>query len=301
MGLLDPKKFQLNFANWMYDCCELMHGYVIGIDGKSLRGSFTEITDKDGKTGMVHGVSALCAKHSVSLGQVTTDIKSNEITSIPKLLDLLDIRGCLITIDAMGCQTKIAQKIIDKGGDYLLAIKGYQGRLHGALKNVFNAKRLEEKSLDVFTTQDEKHGRIEDRHGLISLNTSEIEDLAFEWLGLKSIGYTLSFRNQTGKDTTCSSKYYISSSKRSREQFLNAARDHWSIENSLHWRLDVGMGEDNCRIRRENTVENFASVRHIALNLLKSTTSFKAGIKRKLHKANRCDIYRESVLNSLKK
>ncbi|MCK5818288.1 MAG: ISAs1 family transposase, partial [Psychromonas sp.] len=154
MGLLDPKEFQLNFANWMSECCELIHGDVIAIDGKSLRGSFTEITDKDGKTGMLHVVSAFCAKHSVSLGQVTTDIKSNEITSIPKLLDLLDIRGCLITIDAMGCKTKIAQKIIDKGGDYLLAVKGYQGRLHGALKNVFNAKRLEENPLDVFTTQD---------------------------------------------------------------------------------------------------------------------------------------------------
>ena len=146
---------------------------------------------------------------------------------------------------------------------------------------------MDENSLDVLTTSDKRHERIEDRHGLISLNTSEIEDLAFEWLGLKSIGYTLSFRNQTGKDTTCSSKYYISSSKRSREQFLNAARDHWSIENSLHWRLDVGMGEDQCRIRRENSVENFASVRHIAINFLKSTSTFKAGIKRKQHKANR--------------
>ena len=201
----------------------------------------------------------------------------------------------------MGCQTKIAQKIIDKGGDYLLAIKGYQGRLHGALKNVFNAKRLEEKSLDVFTTQDEKHGRIEDRHGLISLNTSEIEDLAFEWPGLKSIGYTLSFRKQTGKETTFSSKYYISSSELTSEQFLNATRDHWSIENSLRWKLDVGMGEDQCRIRRENSVENLASVRHIALNLRKSTTTFKAGIKRKQHKANRCDIYRDKRSELVKK
>lgn len=299
MGLLDPKEFQANFAKWMCECCELVHGDVIAIDGKSLKGSFTEITEKSGKTGMVHVVSAFSAKHSLSLGQVTTDIKSNEITAIPKLIDILDIRGCLMTIDAMGCQVKIAKKIIDNGGDYLLAVKGNQPRLHEALKRAFDAKRFEENPLKVFSMHDEGHGRNEDRHGLISLDTSEIGDIAFEWPGLKSIGCTLSFRTVKGKETTISCKYYISSSELTSEQFLNATRDHWSIENNLHWKLDVGLNEDNCRIRRLNAVENFATVRHVVLNLLKSTTTFKAGVKRKSHKANRCDTYRESVLASL--
>lgn len=123
------------------------------------------------------------------------------------------------------------------------------------------------------------HGRIKERHGLISLDTSEIGDLAFEWPGLKSIRYTLSFRTEKGKETTSSSKYYISSDKLSSEQFLNATRAHWSVENSLHWKLDVGMDEDSCRISRQNAVENLASVRHVALNLLKKTQTFKAGVK----------------------
>ena len=216
-------------------------------------------------------------------------------------MGLLDIRGCMITIDAMGCQTKIAKKIVDKGGNYLLAVKGNQPKLHDALKKVFNAKRLEENCSEVFSTYEKGHGRAEDRHGLISLDASEIGDLAFEWPGLKSIGHTLSFRTEKGKETTSSSKYYISSEELSSEQFLNATRAHWSIENSLHWKLDVGMDEDSCRIRRENAVENLASVRHVVLNLLKNTGSFKAGMKRKLHKANRCDIYRAEVLNALQK
>ena len=133
------------------------------------------------------------------------------------------------------------------------------------------------------------------------MDTSEIGDLAFEWPGLKAIGYTLSFRTEKGKETTSSSKYYICSEKLSSEQFLNATRAHWSVENSLHWKLDVGMDEDSCRIRRQNAVENLASVRHVVLNLLKKTQTFKAGVKRKLHKANRCDIYRAEVLSALPK
>lgn len=301
MGLLDPREFQKQFSNWMAECCELIHGDVIAIDGKSLRGSFVEITDKDGKTGMTHVVSAFSAKHSLSLGQVVTDKKSNEITAIPKLLDLIDIRGCMVTIDAMGCQTKIGKKIVNKGGDYLLAVKGNQPRLHKALKRVFDVKRFEENPTEVFSMHDEAHGRIEDRHALISLDTSEIDDLALEWPGIKSIGSTLSFRQVKGKKASVSCKYYISSSVLTSEQFANAARDHWSIENSLHWKLDVGMSEDQCRIRRENAVENFASVRHVAMNLLKKTIIFKAGVKRKMHKANRSDSYRESVLNALQK
>ena len=292
--LIDPNEFQKCFARWMKSCCEMTHGDVIAIDGKTLKGSFK----KQNKTDTIHMVSAFAAANSVVLGQVKTSEKSNEITAIPKLLDLLDIRGCLVTIDAMGCQTKIAKKIVDKGGDYLLPVKGNQKKLQSALDGIFSIHRLEDKETEAYSTSEKGHGREEVRHCMVA-NASEIGDLVFEWAGLKTLGYVVSFRTEKGKETTAAVKFYISSADLDAKALLNASRAHWSVENNLHWQLDVSMNEDACRIRQRNSTENLATVRHTSLNLLKSEKSFEGGIKRKHKQANRSDSYREQVISGL--
>ena len=294
--LIEPKEFQKSFAKWMKSCCEMTHGDIIAIDGKTLKGSFK----KKNKTDSIHMVSAFASANSVVLGQVKTSEKSNEITAIPKLLDLLDIRGCLITIDAMGCQTKIAKKIVDKGGDYLLPVKGNQERLQKALKKIFSISRLELKETETYTTSEKGHGREETRHCMVAdADADEIGDLAFEWSGLKTLGYVVSLRAKKGEASIASVKFYISSAELDAKSLLNAARAHWSVENNLHWQLDVSMNEDACRIRQNNSTENLAAVRHVALNLLKTDKTFTGGIKRKHKQANRSDKYRETIVSGL--
>ena len=292
--IIEPKEFQKSFAKWMKSCCEMTHGDVIAIDGKTLKGSFK----KKNKTDSIHMVSAFASANSVVLGQVKTSEKSNEITAIPKLLDLLDIRGCLVTIDAMGCQTKIAKKIVDKGGNYLLPVKGNQERLQNALNDIFSIKRLEAKETETYTTSEKGHGREETRHCMVA-NANEIGDLAFEWNSLKTLGYVVSFRAEKGEPSTVMMKFYISPAELDAKSLLTAAREHWSVENNLHWQLDVSMNEDACRIRQNNSTEKLAAVRHVALNLLKTDGSFKGGIKRKHKQANRSDSYRETIVSGL--
>ncbi len=292
--LIDPNEFQKCFASWMKSCCEMSHGSIIAIDGKTLKGSFNQ----QNKTDTIHMVSAFAAANSVVLGQVKTDAKSNEITAIPTLLDLLDIRGCLVTIDAMGCQTKIAKKIVDKGGNYLLPVKGNQKKLQSALDGIFSINRLEDKETEAYSTSEKGHGREEVRHCMV-VNASEIGDLAFEWTSLKTLGYVVSFRTEKGKKTTAAFKFYISSAELDAKSLLNASREHWSVENKLHWQLDVSMNEDACRIRQKNSTENLATVRHTSLNLLKADDSFQGGIKRKHKQANRSDSYREKIVSGL--
>ena len=171
--------------------------------------------------------------------------------AIPKLLDLLDIRGCLITIDAMGCHTKIAKKIVDKGGDYLLPVKGNQKRLQKALDSIFSIARLEAKETESYTTSEKGHGREETRHCMVA-NASEIGDLVFEWPGLKTLGYVVSLRAKKGEASVATVKFYISSATLDAKSLLTASREHWSVENNLHWQLDVSMNEDSCRIRQNN-------------------------------------------------
>lgn len=292
--LIEPTEFQKSFAKWMKSCCEMTHGDIIAIDGKTLKGSFK----KKNKTDSIHMVSAFASANSVVLGQVKTNEKSNEITAIPKLLDLLDIRGCLITIDAMGTQTKIAKKIVDKGGDYLLPVKGNQKKLQEALHKVFSIARLEAEDSEAYTTTEKGHGRKETRHCMV-VDADEIGDLAFEWTGLKTLGYVVSFRANKGEASTATVKFYISSAALDAKSLLNAARAHWSVENNLHWQLDVSMNEDACRIRQYNSTENLATVRHVALNLLKEDDTFTGGIKRKHKQANRSDSYREAIVSGL--
>jgi predicted transposase YbfD/YdcC len=289
---MNPKEFQKAFIAWMNDCHEATHGDIIAIDGKRVRGSYNQSDKSDA----IHMVSAFAAGNEVVLGQIKTDRKSNEITAIPKLLKLLDIRGCLITIDAMGCQTKIAKQVVDGAGDYLLAVKGNQPKLLVAMNKVFSISELESATENVLSQTEKGHGREKTRHHMVTHDLTELGDIAFEWPELKSLGYIVSFRTEKGKTTEASFRFYISSAKLSVQEFANAAREHWSIEVKLHWKLDTALNEDACRIRRENSAENYAIVRHTALNLLNADKTLKASIKRKQKRANRNTDYINQVL-----
>lgn len=296
MGMLSAKQLQTSFASWMKDCHDVTEGEVIAIDGKTLRRSY----DKGKRKGAIHMVSAFSTANQVVLGQVKTGDKSNEIKAIPELLELLSIRGCLVTIDAMGCQRAIAQKVIDKGADYLLAVKGNQPTLEAAFDNYFRLEMLQSDEENTYSTQESGHGRKETRLSLAVDELSILGDLALEWPEIKTLGIVAAMREEGGQPAKdISVRYYISSARLSAREMLEATRSHWSIESQLHWRLDVGMREDDCRIRREQAGENMAAIRHIAFNILNADTSFKAGIKRKQKRASRNTAYLSEVLAGL--
>lgn len=295
MGLLSGRQLQRFFVQWMQSCHEKSDGTLVAIDGKTLRGT----ADKNVKNSAIHMVSAFCSANRVVLGQVKTEAKSNEITAIPELLALLELKGCLVSIDAMGCQRKIAQKIVQKGADYLLAVKGNQGKLEEAFDNWCSPAMFKDGMLGSYSTQEAGHGRKETRLCIASQELSPLGDLAFEWPNLTTIGIVATIRQEG--DTPFNGdklelRYYISSRKLDAKELLEASRAHWSIEASLHYRLDVGMREDECRIRREESGENLAVCRHIALNLLTEEKSFKAGVKRKQKRANRNNEYLSQIL-----
>lgn len=282
MSLINPQQFQRCFAEWMQSCHQLTQGEVIAIDGKTLRRSY----DKSRKTGPIHMVSAFSTANGVVLGQVKTDEKSNEITAIPALLKLLSVCGCLVTLDAMGCQKQIAQAILDKEADYLLAVKGNQKRLEDAFEKHFPLHHFAHYQGDHFTTQERSHGREESRFHIVSDVIGDFVELSIDWPELKTLGVAVSFRSDKDEiPENATVRYYISSAALTARQFAEAIRNHWFIENQFHWRLDVAMSEDDSRIRRERAAENLAGIRHIAFNLLNSHKTFKAGMKRKQKKA----------------
>ncbi|WP_372198718.1 ISAs1 family transposase [Vibrio sp. 10N.286.52.E2] len=253
INLISAKQLQRCFTAWMKDCHEVTEGEVIAIEGKTLRGTY----NKDKRCGAIHMVSAFSTANQVVLGQVKTADKSNEIKAIPELLEMLSLQGCLVTIDAMGCQKDIAEKIVAQ-----------------AVLNSFEG--------DKYVTQEKGHGRTETRLSMVVHNTDFLGYIAFDWAELSTIGMVVSIRQEGDKPAeTMQIKHYISSAKLTAKALLESTRAHWSIENQMHWRLDVGFKEDECRIRREQAGENLAVIRHIALNLLTEEISFKAGIKRK--------------------
>ena len=293
INLISSNQLQRCFSLWMQDCHEVTKGEVIAIDGKTLRGTY----NKDKRCGAIHMVSAFSAANQTVLGQVKTGDKTNEIKAIPELLELLSINGCLVTIDAMGCQKEIATKIINKNADYLLAVKGNQKCLEEAFNKVFHSRMLQQFDGDSHVTQEKGHGRQEVRLSLVEHDIELLGDVALKWPKLATLGVVASIRQEGEKSAEAMQiKYYISSAKLSAQALLENTRAHWCIENQMHWRLDIGFKEDSCRIRREQAGENFAVVRHIALNLLTAESSFKAGIKRKQKKAYRNNAYLSQVL-----
>lgn len=289
-SIISPVEFQRSFLNWVKAISESIEKEVVAIDGKTSRRSY----DRGKGKGAIHMVSAWATANRVVLGQVKTEDKSNEI----KLLDILALNGCIVTIDAMGCQKSIAAGIIDKGADYVLALKGNQGTLHEDIKLFFqdaNDTSFKDIRHDFHETIDGDHGRIETRRYWTVSDIDWLEGKA-DWKELKSIGMVESER-EIGDKLTKETRYYISSLPGNAKLFGDAVRKHWGVENSLHWVLDVVFREDECRVRKGYAAENFAVLRHIALNLVREEKSIKRGVKGKRLKAGWDNDYLGKILS----
>ncbi|MDC0535754.1 ISAs1 family transposase, partial [Francisellaceae bacterium] len=277
-SIIDLKCFGECFSNWVNDLVNFSAGEVIAIDGKCLRRSLDKASGKSA----IHMVSAWACDNQQVLGQVTVSDKSNEITAIPKLLTILDITDMTITIDAMGCQRAIAQQIIDQQGHYVFSLKGNQGTLHKDVALWFESKL--NKKLYQHQTIDGDHGRVETR----TITTSDdIEWLqgTHNWPGLKSIIAVTSER-EISENKSIETRYFISDIPAIEvDRIAKSIRVHWSIENKLHWSLDMAFDEDHSRARVGNSAANLSVIRHIALNLLKVEKSLKVGIKTKRARA----------------
>lgn len=285
---LAPDEFQACFLKWMNVVHARASGELVAIDGKVLRSSY----NREDRQSTIHMVSAFASANGVVLGQVKTDAKSNEIKAIPELLALLDIRGCLVSIDAMGCQTEIAAKIVDKGGDYLLAVKGNQESLYRAVRGAMSPQ-AREGSLQA--TIERSRGRIEIREYHV-MPAGAIAEQFPAWKGLSTLGVAIGYRCDSKGHESLEYRYYISSGALTEEQFANAVRSHWGIENQLHWVLDVTMKEDACPIYRGDAAEILATARHMALNMLRAEEGKRASIRRKQKIAAMNSDYLEQVL-----
>lgn len=285
---LDPEQFQLCFLKWMQAVNSSAKGQLVAIDGKVLRSSY----NRDDRQSTIHMVSAFASANGMVLGQVKTDAKSNEITAIPELLALLDMTGCLISIDAMGCQTDIAAQIVDHGGDYLLAVKGNQETLHRAVREAM-APLAREGSHQA--TIEQSRGRTELREYHV-MPAGEMVKQFPTWKGLNTLGVAIGYRRDSKGNESLEYRYYISSAALTEEQFAKAVRGHWGIENQLHWVLDVTMKEDACPIYRGDAAQILATVRHMALNMLRAEKGKTASIRRKQKIAAMNSDYLEQVI-----
>lgn len=288
---LDPEEFRTCFLNWVQSVMTVTDGQVVAIDGKTARRSHDRRLGKS----PIHMVSAWAQTNRLVLGQIKVDEKSNEITAIPALLRLLDVTGCIVTIDAMGTQTAIAEQIVAQGADYVLAVKDNQERLAVDVRATFTeAEQLHFKHVphDYAKTIDKGHGRIDTRECWTIAREDYLEALrtAGAWVGLRSVAMVRATR-QVGQAITVFTRYYISSLDGHAARLLDATRSHWGVENDLHWTLDIAFREDESRVRVGHGPENLAVLRHMALNVLKQETTAKLGIKAKRLKAGWDEAY----------
>lgn len=275
-SLINPEEFAKCFASWIRSVLPMTDSDVIAIDGKTARRSHDRANGKPA----IHMVSAWAVRNRLILGQVKTEDKSNEITAIPELLKLLDINGCVVTTDAMGCQKKIAQQIVKQGADYIFSLKGNQGNLLKDVELLFeDAKKDDYKKLShaTYTTVDGGHGRVETRKCTLIADVDWFAEKS-KWENLTTFGMVESTR-EMGDQTTQETRYFISSLPCDAKRFAEAARDHWGVENSLHWCLDISFREDDSRVRNGHAPENLAIIRRFALSLIRHDPLRKIGVK----------------------
>lgn len=300
IGLIDYRDFEAFFISWVEGMALCVGGKVINIDGKKLRASVDKLLQQksrsEGGKSAVHLVEAWCSELDLCLGQYKTEDKSNEITAIPALLDILEVSGSMVTIDAMGCQKAIAAKIIDKGADYILGLKGNQETIHNAVKTLFEAQQAGVGDVEEQETVD--HGRVEVRRCRTLSAELLDESLRAEWKGLTTFIEIQSERYIIATDQySIEYRYYLGSKIQSAALYNQHVRNHWGIENKLHWSIDVAFGEDKSRKRNGNNAQNFGLIRRIALNLLKTNTDKpKVSLNRKMNKCSLSDEYRRKTL-----
>ena len=287
---IETTSFNECFINWVNSISEITEGEVVAIDGKSIRGPGESGNAKS----MLHIVSAFASKNKVCLAQTTVGEKHNEIVAIPKVLDMLAIKGCVVTIDAMGCQKEIATKIIDKDADYILMVKDNQKGLKEQIEKVFKINHLAE----INEATDIGHGRIESRI-CEAIDSLEFLDGKDDWKGLRSVVRVKTSRyiKRSGKESN-EIRYYITSLPPNAEKLNRNIRSHWSIENNLNWSLDVQFNEDRALRKKDFSASNFNIINKMAMTLLQNETSYKASKNAKRERAALDDDYREKVLKS---
>jgi len=296
---LDPTQFRTCFLHWMQAVAEVLPAQVIALDGKTVRRSHDRASGKRA----IHMVSAWATANRLVLAQVKVDDKSNEITALPEILSQLALAGCLVTIDAMGCQREIAQQILDQGGDYVLALKGNQGTLHEDVQLSFAAAQaddFETVSHDQAEAVEKGHGRIEIRRHWVIDDPAVIAwtQERHDWPGLQAIGWVQAER-RIGTERSTEDRYYLLSSSLSAPIFGEAVRSHWGIENRVHWVLDLTFHEDQSRIRAGHAAENFVVLRHFALNLLQRRQTKRLSVKGKRKRAGWDNAYLLEVLRGI--